>query len=157
MAISIRQKLDALLKEKEFVYVATTDANRFPNAIPIFLLKMEGNFLYLIDFIFGKTYENLKQDPKVSVAVMDEYTLHGYKISGSVEMIEEGRIFDQLIEELREREMRFTVDRIVSAVQTGKTHQNFELQFPAHAVILKIKLDSVVEVNLQGKLRKENL
>ena len=56
----ISKRLDHILKDREFAYIATINSKGEPNAAPKFLLKKEEHFLYLIDHVMGMTYKNLK-------------------------------------------------------------------------------------------------
>ncbi len=157
MAVKLLEKVAKLLEKKEFVYVATCNLNSEPHAIPKFFLKTENNSIYLADFIISQMYDNLKVNPKASVTVMDHDTLHGYRLNGSVSIIEQGPEFDQMVKELRQKQMSLTIERVVRAVQTGVKHENFELAFPDKLAIFKIHVEIVTEVSPRGKLHREKV
>ena len=54
-------ELIKLLEKHEFISVATCDFKGRPNAVPKFLLKVEGDFIYLVDYTIGTTWKNLKE------------------------------------------------------------------------------------------------
>lgn len=157
MASELLEKVVKLLKEKEFVYVATADLNHEPYAASKFFLKANSSSIYLVDFVMSQIYSNLKTNPKASIAVMDEHSLHGYRLNGNVSIIESGHEFKGMVEELSQRKMNFTTERVIRAVQTGVKNEHFELSFPDRFVIFKIDVHTIAEINPQGGVRKEKV
>ena len=157
MAVNLLEKVAKLLEKKEFVYIATCSQDCEPYATPKFLVRVENNCIYLADFAISQAYENLKVNPKMSIAAMDHDTLHGYRINGDVAILEEGPEFDKILKELRKKEMNLTIERVVRAVQTGVTHENFELEFPKRLAIFKMHVDLVMQVGPRGQLHKEKV
>jgi hypothetical protein len=153
----ISKKLDEILKKREFAYVATVNSKGAPNAAPKFLLKKEDHFLYLIDHVMGMTYDNLKINPRASVAVMDPNTLIGYQINGFVEIIEKGKIYKKLLKEVVNKEVSLTAKHIIEDVRGTAYHETFELAFPEHLVVFKLKIDKIIEISTSGKMKHENL
>lgn len=48
----IPESVKLLLKKREFIDVASCDFTARPNVAPKFLLKLQGDFIYLVDYIF---------------------------------------------------------------------------------------------------------
>lgn len=151
------EKAVRLMNTKEFIYLATCNLDNEPHASSKFFIKTEGAFVYLADFALSRIYENLRQNPRVSLAVMDHDTLHGYRLNGKAFVMDINQEYEQVAKELQKRKINYTTDRIIRAVQTGVTHQDFELSFPDHFLIFKIEIETVVEINPQGKIHKEKL
>jgi predicted pyridoxine 5'-phosphate oxidase superfamily flavin-nucleotide-binding protein len=153
----MNKKIIELIKSREFVSVATCDFDGRPNAAPKFLLKVEGNFIYLVDYTIGTTIRNLHLNPKISISFMDTHNLIGYQLNGMVKIIEEGPEYDALVKELVLREVDLSARRIIEGVTKEKSHSNFELAIPDTFVIIKVKLEDTVEMSSSGILRRENL
>jgi predicted pyridoxine 5'-phosphate oxidase superfamily flavin-nucleotide-binding protein len=60
------QGLAVLLKKSEFISVGTSDASGSPSVASKFLLKVDGNTVYLVDLIKGKTLRNVRYNPIIS-------------------------------------------------------------------------------------------
>ncbi len=150
-------KIGELLKTREFISVATADFNGQPNAAPKFFLKLENNFIYLVDYTIGKTWENLKANPYISLSFMEPDTLIGYQINGSVEIIEKGPEYDKMMGEFREREVNLSAKRIIEGLYRGKGHETFELALPERVIIFKIKLEDIAEIGPRGDLKREKV
>ncbi|MDP8216871.1 MAG: pyridoxamine 5'-phosphate oxidase family protein [Candidatus Kaelpia imicola] len=153
----IEAKLKELLKDVTFIDIASCDFKGRPNAAPKFLLKYVGNLIYLIDYIIGRTYDNLKINPRVSLPVMDFDTLNGYQINGEGQILESGAEYDKLAKELREKIKRLSVDRLIEGLKSERIHDSFEIVFPKRVVIFKIKVKEVVEIGPTGELKREKI
>jgi len=150
------KKITGLLQKKEFISVATSDLSGRPNAAPKFLLKLENNFIFLIDYTQGKTWENLKKNPRVSLSFMDTEDLTGYQINGAVKIIDKGPAFDKIFDELLQKEIDLSCRRIIEGVVHEKGHKSFEVAMPDRVVIFKIEIEDIAEIDHRGEIRKEN-
>jgi uncharacterized pyridoxamine 5'-phosphate oxidase family protein len=146
-----------LLKHKEFISIATCDLKGRPNAASKFILKIDGGFIYLVDYIFGKSYENLKANPRVSLSFVNTESLKSYQINGSVELIEQGSVYETIALELVHKEVRLSTDRIIKGVSSGKRHENFEVAIPEKFVIFKVKIEETVEMPYGGGVKREKI
>jgi uncharacterized pyridoxamine 5'-phosphate oxidase family protein len=145
------------LRHREFVSIATCNLEGRPNAAPKFILKIEGNFIYLVDYAFGKSFENLKINPRVSLSFTDTDNLKSYQVNGSVELIEKGPVYEKIAIELAQKEISLSTDRIIKALNTGKRHENFEVAIPEKFVIFKVKIEETAELLYRGGVKREKL
>ena len=150
-------KISNLLKNREFISVATCDLSGNPNAAPKLLLKLEGNSIYLVDYTIGKTWQNLKINPRVSLSAVDTEALIGYQINGDVEIIEEGREYDKILSEVLAREVSLSAKRIIEGVTSGQKHKNFELESSGRFVVFKVKIKEIAEIGQRGELKRERV
>lgn len=144
-----------IMKAREFIAVATADKGGKPNCAPKLLLKIDGGIAYFIDYSIGKTAENLKVNPEVSLSFIDINSLFGYRLNGKVEIIEKGKIYDECLKELREKEIGLSVERVIKGVQDGKSHKEFELEIPEHFLIYKVKIEEGCEISPRGEIKRE--
>jgi len=153
----MNKRIAELLKFREFVSVATCDFNGRPNAAPKFLLKIEDNIVYLVDYIIGTTFHNLSLNPKISISFMDTHSLVGYQLNGLVKIIESGPEYDLLVKDLLQREVDLSARRIIEGVTRGKAHEDFELNMSENFVIFKVKIEEIVEMVSSGILKREKV
>ena len=153
----MNKKVLELLKAREFVSVATCDLQGRPNAAPKFILKLENNSIYLVDYIIGRTFQNIKVNPRVSISFIDSNALMGYQLNGSVEIIGNGQEYDSLVKDLSRKELELSTRRIIEGVTKGKSHEGFELGMSEKFVILKVKIEEVVEIASSGSLKREKI
>jgi len=153
----LKNKAIDFLRDRAFVSVATADFDGNPNAAPKFLLKIEDNFIYLVDYIIGRTWENVKINPKVSLSFMDSDTLLGYQINGRIEIIDHGPLYDKMSAELSKKEIELSAQRIIEGIYKDKKHKTFEVGLPEKMVIFKVKIEEIVEIGTSGKLTREKI
>jgi len=146
-----------LLNIREFVSVGTCDFDFRPNVAPKLVLKVEDSYVYLIDHVVGRTFRNLKVNPRACLAFMDLDSLVGYQFNGPVEIIDAGPFYDKMIQELSKRQIDLSVQRIIEGVDKGKTHKAFEVELPEKFVIFKVNIHEIVEIGTSGELKREKV
>ena len=151
------KKIVELLKSREFISVAAADLDGKPYAAPKFILKIENNFIYLVDYVIARIRGILKVNPRISISLMDNNSLKGYQINGAVEIIEEGEEFALLVKALAQKEMELSSRRVIEGVTRGKAHEGFELGMAEKFVIFKVKVEEIVEIFSSGLLKKEKI
>ncbi|HPN88840.1 MAG TPA: pyridoxamine 5'-phosphate oxidase family protein [Candidatus Omnitrophota bacterium] len=149
--------INKLLKTKEFVLVATSNLDAKPNVAPKLLIKIDRDFIYLADYVVGKTWQNLKVNPFASISFIDFEHLIGYQVNGSVDLLTSREEFDAILKDIKSREVSLTVKRIVEGIQRGKKHSHFEFSFPKKGVVFKVKIEEVVEITSNGKVQREKV
>ena len=149
------KELKQLLSKREFISVATCDAAGQPNAAPKFFLKIEDNHIYLIDYAMGRTWHNLKTNPRISMSFMDTESLIGYQINGVAEIIDKGLEFEEILKQLLAKQVSLSTKRVIEGISTGKKHTNFEVEITEKFVILKIKAAEIVEIGPRGEIKRE--
>lgn len=153
----MNRKAFELLKNREFVSVATSDHDARPNAAPKFVLKIENHFVYLVDYSIGRTSRNLAVNPRISISFMDRDTLMGYQLNGPVEIINKGQEYDSLVKDLLQKELELSTKRIIEGVTKGKPHEGFELSLSEKFIIFKVKVEEIVEIASSGTLKIEKV
>jgi predicted pyridoxine 5'-phosphate oxidase superfamily flavin-nucleotide-binding protein len=153
----INKNIKALIESREFISVASCDLEARPNAAPKFLLKVEASHIYLVDYIIGKTFHNLKVNPRVSISFFDNNTLTGYQINGRVEIIDRGLEYQAAIQDLQRKEIDLSATRIIDGVIKGRAHQAYEVAASKQFVILKVKVEEIVQMHPSGTLQREEV
>ena len=149
--------MQKFLRGKVFISVATCDLKGQPNAAPKLLLDFDKQYIYLVDYTIGKTWENLKLNPRVSLSFSDVESLNGYRINGSVEIIAEGPLYEKMSAKLGEMATQLSVERVLAGIRRKKAHEHFELGIPDKFVVFKIKMQEITEISPQGKLHHEKV
>ena len=146
-----------LIAAKEFISVATCDLDGRPNAAPKFLLKVDGDCVYLVDYIIGRTFRNLSLNPRASLSFMDSNSLTGFQINGKVTLVESGKEYDDILKQMQQKQIDLSIKRVIEGVERGKGHKNFEMTIPEQFVIIKLKIEELVEMSPHGTLRREKV
>ena len=106
------KELKALLKNREFLSVATATLDGKPNAAPKFVLKIEGDRLWLVDYTVGTTWRNLKVNSMVSLSFIDYKTLKGYQLNGTATIIDKGASYKKLVSEMQDKVIKLTTQHL---------------------------------------------
>ncbi len=153
----INKAIKALIESREFISVASCDLDARPNAAPKFLLKVEASHIYLVDYVLGQTFRNLQANPRVSLSFLDNNTLMGYQINGKVEIIDSGPEYDSALKDLERKEIDLSATRIIDGVTKGHAHNAYEMAASEQFVILKVKVEEIVQIHPTGLLRREKV
>ena len=102
----IPKEVQEFLKGK-MAWVATAAADGMPNTTPKGSVKIiDDEHIVFADLFSKKTRENLRVNPQVAVTVADLTTYKGYQLKGSGKILESGRLFEQVAEELKKAPMK---------------------------------------------------
>ena len=151
----LTKRVHEFLKKRTFLNVATATLDGKPNNVSKLILKIEDNFIYLVDYSIGRTYGNVRSNPRVSLSFFDLDKLIGYQINGPVELIEKGPVYDRIKAELTEKEISLSTERIIKGVSSGQRHESFEFAPPRHFVIFKVRMEEIAEVSYSGEIKRE--
>lgn len=155
--VIITKKVRGFLENKEFINIATCDFDHRPNVAPKLLLKIAADCIYLADYVMGRTYRNIKINPRVSLSTVNMDTLTGYQINGKGEIIEKGKEYEAFIEHFREKQIQLCVTRIIEGVHKEQKHTTFETSLPERIVVFKIRAKEIVEIIPTGRLKRKKL
>jgi len=151
----IASRLKNFFRNTQFVDVATCDKRCRPYAAPKFLLKVDGDKVYLADYVFGKTWYNLQENPLVSLTILDYDSLIGYQFNGEASLLSDGAAYDELKQELQVRKIKSSVERVVKSVREEKLRHNFELIFPDKTGIIVVIVKEIVDIDPTGRLTRD--
>lgn len=150
----LTKEIIKILEKREFVSVATCDFDGRPNAAPKFLLRVDGDTIYLVDYSIGMTWQNIKINPRVSLSFIDNSTLQGYQLNGPVRLVDKGAEFKKLCNEMQDKTIRLTAQHIIEEVRGGSKHESFELIIPDKIVIFEVRVDSVAWIGIRGDIKR---
>lgn len=151
----INEKLEGILEKREFVSIATVGLDGQPNSVPKFLFRGKGNYLYLLDYVVGRTISNLRENPKASVSFMDLDTLEAYRFNGTARILEKGPVFDAVLKGWNEKLVQLSTDRVIEAVRTGKKRGHYEMGMTEHLAVIKVHIETVIKIGRKGDVWKE--
>ena len=140
----IPQELKQILEKADWICLGTKNTNGDPNTANKFLLKCEDEYVLIVDFVKGKTLENIRNYPRVSFSVIDSNNLIDYQFFGEAEIIEGGATHKKSMKILDEKHTRFSTNRIIEGIRRSKRFDNNVLPDATKAVIFKINIIDIV-------------
>jgi uncharacterized protein len=88
----------------KMAWVATATKEGVPNVTPKGTVRvLDDQHVIFADLFSLKTRQNLEQNPRVAVTVIDPATAHGYQVKGTAELVSSGPLYDQMAEELKQK------------------------------------------------------
>lgn len=151
----IAEELKKFLLRKEFVSAGTSDLSGQPNAAPKYIIKIDSGFIYLADYVIGRTFQNLKVNPKISLSTIDMKTLEGWQINGIASIMTKGAQYKKLSKTMIEMEVHNTARRVVEDVQGIQKHNVYEVSLPKEVIIFKVKCEKITKIGISGNLQVE--
>jgi uncharacterized protein len=128
-------------------YVATVTPEGKPNLSPKGSLKvLDDEHLAFADIMSPATMRNLASNPYIEVNLVDPFLRRGYRFKGVCEVHREGKVFDQVANELWEREGR---QYPVNAVVYIKVEQALPVKSPAYVFNKGVKEEDVRRIWLE--------
>jgi len=84
-------------------WVATATKEGLPNVTPKGSVRvLDDQHVIFADLFSLKTRQNLEQNPRVAVTVVDPSTAKGYQIKGTAELVSSGPLYDQMAEQIKQ-------------------------------------------------------
>jgi hypothetical protein len=94
----ITDEMKEIIKE-QLAYVGTSSKDGIPNVAPKGSMQMvDDETLAFAEGVGKKTLENLRQNPRITVAYVDLEKFKGYQFKGEAEILEEGPLYDRFAE-----------------------------------------------------------
>ena len=111
-------------------FVATVDIKGIPNVVPKGNIAVLGdNVIVFADLYSHQTKKNLKQNPNISICVINAASYSGYQLKGRAKVIERGSEYDKLSREafgegqLDHAEAKYAVKvKVDKIIDVGYTH-----------------------------------
>ena len=151
----IIEEVANFLKNEKFLNIATTNLSNRPNVAPKFLLKVDNELVYLVDYVKNMTLKNIRINPRVSLSFINTDSLKGYQINGLAEIIEKGPKYIKLLKEYEKKQVDFSTERLIDSLHSKKAQMSFEAEFPSDVIILQITVNEAVIIGLKGSLERE--
>lgn len=153
----LKEKLLSFLKGQQFVTLGSSTPEGSPHASPKIFLKMEGKNIYLIDYLVGVSFENIKANKEVSISTFDIQEVKGFHVYGQASILRNGPEYEALLKEWDVRQTQTTAKNISEVVRGEKNKKVFKLTFKKPVEIYKIKIKRIDFVNTQGVLMTDRL
>jgi len=100
----------------KMAWVATATREGVPNVTP------KGTVKVLADLFSLKTRQNLEQNPKVAVTVIDPSTHKGYQVKGTAELLSSGPLYDQMAADLKGASATLPVPKYVVKISVESVY-----------------------------------
>ncbi|MFH1269907.1 MAG: pyridoxamine 5'-phosphate oxidase family protein [Candidatus Omnitrophota bacterium] len=130
------------------VIVSTVDKNGFPHSSCKGIIDINPNGrVYLLDLYRAKTYENLKENPCVSITAIDEHKFIGYCLKGKAGIMPAGELKPDIIKAWEVRITSRLTQRLLKNIHEEKGHPRHpEILLPKPEYMITVEVEEVVDL-----------
>jgi len=145
----LTEEIIRFLKKQSFVVIATIDGKGMPHTSCKGIVKIEKNGkIYILDLYKRKTYDNLINNPGISITAVDEHKFKGWCLKGKARIVPGGELSEDIIRAWEKRiAIRITRRLIKNMAGTDKGHARHpESQFPRPEYMIVVDVDEIVDL-----------
>ncbi|MFH1201600.1 MAG: pyridoxamine 5'-phosphate oxidase family protein [Candidatus Omnitrophota bacterium] len=139
----LTEEIINFFSNQNFVIVSTIGRDRMPHEACKGLVKIEPEgFVYLLDLYQGKTFDNLKYNPQMSITAVDEHKFKGYCLKGRGKIIKEDEFSPEIIKTWDEKITGRISQRIIKNLRGEKGHPRHPealLPKPQYMIVMEVK------------------
>ena len=140
---------------QRFTIISSIDKEGYPhNACKGIVEIDKDGKVYLLDLYLAKTYENLKNNNRVSITAVDEHKFIGYCLKGKAKIIPRDKV-DERILKLWENKINSRIShRLLKNLQGEKGHSAHpEALLPRPAYLIVVDVEEVIDL-IPGHIRQ---
>lgn len=133
---------------QNFVIVSTInrDATLHNSCKGIVKIEQQGK-VYLLDLYRGRTHDNLKKNPNISITAVDEHKFIGYCLKGKVKEVLEEKLAPQIITAWDERITSRITRRVLKNIRGEKGHPSHpELLLPKPEYLIVMEVEEIIDL-----------
>lgn len=138
-------------QKQGFAIVSTIDRKGWPHSSCKGIVKITKNGkVYLIDLYTHQTYNNLKENPRISITAVDEHKFIGYCLKGRARVIADEEISPAIRKAWEERITSRITQRVLKNLREEKGHPRHpEILLPKPAYLIIMDIQDVVDLTPQ--------
>jgi len=148
--MQLPDKVVNFFKKQSFVIISTIDSNGriHCSAKGVVGIRKDGR-VFVIDLYHNKTYNNLRNDSRVSITQVDERNFTGYTLSGQAKIVLRNDIRDDYIKEWGKVVAKRISDRLIKNVHGEKVPSAaHEAQLPEEPkYLIRIDVEDIIDLS----------
>lgn len=144
----LSEEIVQFFQKQRFVIVSTVDKDGSLHSSCKGIVKINrSGKIYLLDLYRGKTYENLKRNPHISITAVDEHRFVGFCLKGKAKIILENKIKFHIMKAWEERITARLTHRVLKNIREEKGHSRHpEALLPKPEYLIAIDVEEIVDL-----------
>ena len=119
----LTEEIASFLKKQKLGFVATVSANNTPNLSPKgTIIVWDSEHLAFADIRSPDTMKNLQMNPNLEINVIDPILRKGYLFQGISEILQDGPLYEKILNEYRNFGVQSPIGNIVLVKVTHVEH-----------------------------------
>lgn len=144
----LNQGIISFFHKQPYTIVTTIDEKGCPHNSCKGIVDIEENGkVYLLDVYKERTYENLKQNPHISITAVDEHKFVGYCLKGVAKMVKEKDVHSDTVKKWEEKITKRISLRLLKNIQGQKGHPRHpEALLPKPEYLIAVEVEEIVDL-----------
>ena len=103
--------------------------------------------VYLLDLYKERTYENLRQNPHITITAVDEHKFMGFCFKGIARIVKEKKLHSRTIKKWEEKLIKRISQRLLKNLQGQKGHPRHpEANLPKPEYLIEVEVKEVIDL-----------
>jgi uncharacterized pyridoxamine 5'-phosphate oxidase family protein len=139
------------LENQGCVIVASIDKNGFPHTSCKGIVKIEPRGrIYLFDAYQHQTYDNLINNPRISITAIDEHKFFGFCLKGSASILFDAKKDPELLKAWETRITSRLTQRLLKNIREERGHPRHpEILLPKPEYLIVIDVEEIIDLTPQ--------
>ena len=142
-------------RRQRFIIVSTLDfQGKIHSSVKGIVGIEEEGKVYIIDLYRTTTFNNLKQNPAITITAVDEYNFKGYALKGMAKIVEREKIEGRFMEKWEAGVAERVSNRVIKNIKEDKKGSHHpEALFPQPQYLIEMEVEEAVDLT-PGHLKK---
>ncbi|MBU1086142.1 MAG: pyridoxamine 5'-phosphate oxidase family protein [Candidatus Omnitrophica bacterium] len=151
MKAALSNSIISLMKKQGFVIVSSLDSKGKIHCSAKGIVGIEPEKVFLIDLYKARTYNNLLNNPIVTICFVDEHRFTGYALQGKAKIVEKEKIKENIIAEWEDKVLQRISQRVVKNLHQGRAGEHHpEASFPHPKYLIEIDIEKIIDLAPSG-------
>ena len=135
-------------QDQGFAIVSTADRDgSLHNSCKGIVKMSRSGSIYLLDLYKGRTFENLKHNPHISITAVDEHKFVGYCLKGKAKIIAGNKLQSQITKAWEDKIVGRISNRVIKNIQGQKGHSRHpEALLPKPEYLIVMGVEEVIDL-----------
>jgi len=141
---------------QRFTIISTIDKKGYPHNSCKGIVKIdESGKVYLLDLYTARTYENLKNNPAISITSVDEHKFAGYCLKGKAKIVPKNKVNGRVLKLWEDKITSRISHRLLKNMRGEKGHKTHpEALLPMPAYLIVVDVDEIVDL-IPGHIKRK--
>ncbi|MFH1847993.1 MAG: pyridoxamine 5'-phosphate oxidase family protein [Candidatus Omnitrophota bacterium] len=154
----IKPDIVQFFHKQRFTIISTIDKKGYPHNSCKGIVEIdESGKVYLLDLYMAGTYENLKDNPAISITAVDEHKFMGYCLKGKAKIVQKNKIAKRVLKLWDAKITSRISHRLLKNMRGEKGHAAHpEALLPNPTYLIVAEIDEVVDL-IPGHIKKKDI
>lgn len=145
--VGIPEEVAVFFERQTFVIVSTIDENGNIHCSAKGLVGLDGaGQVYLLDLYKRKTWNNIQQNPAISITAVNEQEFAGYSLKGTARIVPKEDVKSEVVKAWERKIVRRISERLIKNVQGEDRSMQPEAHLPSPQYLIVMEVSEIVDL-----------